>query len=154
MRKIVLSLVVPVLLIMFSCASVTTGPEGLSFMLGELKPPIGEELKLLSIDILHSGNLSADVEYWAHIEFAVRARVEIDKACFNFSGDRQKCVDIQVKDAIYGSHPGAHPYFRVPIQVPADAKRIDCYFEYTHDGTSKRTNTVTYHFIVRRKPVE
>jgi len=153
MRKVVLSIVlmsVPVLLVMFSCATITPGPEGPSFSLGQKQPPIADDLELLSIDVPHSGNLSANVEYWANIEFVVRSKIEIGKACFNFSGDGQNCVDIGVKDVIYGSHS----YFRVPIHVPADSKRIDCYLEYIREGTARRTNTVSYLIIVLKKPEE
>jgi len=153
MRKGFLSIVlmsVPVLLVIFSCATVTTGPEGLSFSLGKKQPPIADDLELLSIDVPHSGNLSANVEYWATIDFVVRSKIAISKACFNFSGGRQNCVDIQAKDVLYGSHT----YFRVPIHVPADSKRIDCYVEYILDETAKRTNAVSYYVIVLKKPEE
>ena len=151
MRKGFLSIVfmsVPVLLVIFSCASVTPGPEGLSFSLGKNGPPIADDLELLSIDVPHSGNLSANVEYWATIDFVVRSKIEISKACFNFSGDGQNCIDIQAKDVIYGSHT----YFRVPIHVPAGSKRIDCYVEYIRDETAKRTNAVSYYVIVLKTP--
>ena len=72
---------------------------------------------------------------------------EIRRACFNFPGDGQSCVDVQEKDVTYG-------HFRVPIHVPAGSKRIDCYAEYIRDGKTQRTNTVTYHVIVLKEPEE
>jgi hypothetical protein len=33
-------------------------------------------------------------------------------------------------------------------------KRIDCYAEYIQDRETKRTNTVTYHIIVLKRPEE
>ncbi|MGA2468695.1 MAG: hypothetical protein ABSH06_30690, partial [Thermodesulfobacteriota bacterium] len=108
------------------------------------------ELRLISVDVLQSGSLSANVEYWTTINFEADHKPEISRACFNFSGDVQSCVDVQAKDVTYGSHP----YFRVPIHIPVGSKRIDCYAEYIRDGKTQRTNTVTYYVIVLKKPGE
>ena len=135
---------VGVLLVISSYATVSTGWE---LPLGGGTPPIGDQLKLLSIDIPQTWNLSADVEYWATIKFETGFKPEIRRACFNFSGGGQSCVDVQEKDVTYG-------HFRVPIHVPVGSKRIDCYAEYIRDGKTQRTNTVTYYFIVLKKPEE
>jgi hypothetical protein len=144
---------IAVLLVISSCANmanITEGPEGKSFSLKGKEPNQGE-LKLLSLDILQSGSLSANVEYWSTINFEADHKPEISRACFNFSGDVQSCVDVQAKDVTYGV---SHPYFRVPIHIPVDSKRIDCYAEYIRDGRTQRTNTVTYYVIVLKKPEE
>ena len=145
---------VAVLLVISSCATITEGPEGPSFSLGRQNIYSGRgnissrgELRLLSMDVPQSGNLSADVEYWATINFEVDRKPEIRRACFSFSGESQSCVDVRAKDVTYGSHP----YFRVPIHVPVGSKRIDCYAEYIRDGKTHRTNTVTYYVIVLKK---
>jgi len=140
-----------VILVISSCATVTEGPEGSSISIGKKELPSSEdELKLLSVDVPHSGNLSANVEYWTTINFVTGRKPEILRACFNFSGDGQSCVDVQAKDVTYGSHT----YFRVPIHVPAGSKRINCYAEYIRDGKTRRTNTVTYYVIVLKEPEE
>ena len=140
-----------VILVISSCATVTEGPEGSSISIGKKELPSSEdELKLLSVDVPHSGNLSANVEYWTTINFVTGRKPEILRACFNFSGDGQSCVDVQAKDVTYGSHT----YFRVPIHVPAGSKRIDCHAEYIRDGKTRRTNTVTYYVIVLKEPEE
>jgi hypothetical protein len=133
-----------VLLIISSYATVSTGWELLPR--GETQS-VGDHLKLLSMDIPLTGNPSADVEYWATIKFDAGFKPEIRRACFNFSGDRQSCVDVEAKDVTYG-------HFRVPIHVPADSKRIDCYAEYNRGGKTSRTNTITYYLIVLKKPKE
>jgi len=140
---------IAVLLVISSCATITEGPEGPSFSLGRKEPSSGNELRLLSVDVPQSGNLSADVEYWTTINFEADHKPEIRRACFNFSGDGQSCVDVHAKDVTYGSHT----YFRVPIHVPVGTKRIDSYAEYIRDGKTHRTNTVTYYVIVL-KPEE
>jgi len=141
---------IAVLLAISSCFTITEGPEGSSISLGRKGPSSGGELRLLSMEVPQSGNLSANVEYWASINFETGPKTEIRRACFSFSDDGQSCVDVQAKDVIYGSHL----YFRVPIHVPVGTKRIDCYAEYIQDGKTHRTNTVTYYVIILKRPEE
>ena len=140
---------VAVFLFISSGATVTEGAEGFSFFPGKKESPGGGALKLLSVDVPQSGNLSPDIAYWTTINYEADLKPEIRRACFSFSGGGETCVDVQAKDVTYGSHP----YFRVPIRVPAGSKRIDCYAEYIRDGKTQRTNTVTYRVIVL-KPEE
>ena len=145
---------VAVLLVISSCATITDitdGPEGSSNLILNKEPPSSaDELRLLSVDVPHSGNLSANVEYWTTINFVADRKPKILRACFSFSGDGQSCVDVQAKDVKYGSHT----YFRVPIHVPVGSKRIDCYAEYIREGKTHRTNTVTYYVIVLKEAEE
>ncbi|MGA2468673.1 MAG: hypothetical protein ABSH06_30580, partial [Thermodesulfobacteriota bacterium] len=54
---------VAVLLVISSCATITTGLEGSSISIGKKEPPSSaDELRLLSVDVPQSGNLSANVE--------------------------------------------------------------------------------------------
>jgi hypothetical protein len=145
--KIVL---IAVLLVISSCATITEGPEGTHLSLGRKEPSRGDELRLLSVDVPQTGNFSSNVEYWATIHFEADPKPEISRACFNFSGDGQSCVDVQAKNVTYGSRA----YFRVPIHVPVGSKRIDCYAEYIRDGKTRRTNTLTYYAIVLKRPEE
>ena len=139
---------IAVLIVISSCANINTGPEGSYISIGKQESPSSaDELRLLSVDVPQSGNLSANVEYWTTINFVADRKPRILRACFNFSGDGQSCVDVQAKDVIYGSHT----YFRVPIHVPVGSKRIDCYAEYIRDEKTQRTNTVTYYVIVLKE---
>jgi len=137
-----------VLLAIPSCSTMTIGSEA-SLSIGT-KPSRGGELKLLNVDVPQTGDLSANVEYWTTIHFETDAKPEIRRACFNFSGGSQSCVEVQEKDVTYGSHP----HFRVSIRIPSGSKRIECYAEYIRDGETRRTNTVTYHVVVLKKPEE
>jgi hypothetical protein len=152
LKSILISVLIAgfVLSVISSCANVTEGPEGRTFSLAVKDPSRGGELRLLSVDVPQSGNLSPDVEYWTTINFEADHKPEILRACFNFSGGGQSCVDVQTKDVTYRSHP----YFRVAIHVPEGTKRIDCYAEYIRDGKTQRTNTVTYYVIVLKKSEE
>ncbi len=115
--------------------------------LGGKTQPIGDQLKLISMDIPETWTSSADVKYWATIKFDAGFKPEIRRACFNFSGGRQSCVDVDPKDVTSG-------YFRVPIHVPVGSKKTDCYAEYVQDGKISRTNTITYYAIILKKPEE
>jgi hypothetical protein len=141
---------IAVLLVISSWATITEGQEVYFNWFSGKEPSSVGELKILSMDVPISGNVSASVEYWATIHFEATPEPEIHRACFNFSGGGQSCVDVQAKDVKYRSHS----YFRVPIHVPVGTKRIDCYAEYIRDGKTYRTNTVTYHVIVLKKPEE
>ena len=147
--KLILKVVLTNIAVFLVISSFVTITEG-QIPLGkdELYGRVG--LRLLSMDIPQSWDLSANVEYWMTINFEANPKPEIRRACFNFSGDGQSCVDVQAKDVTYGSHP----YFRVPIHVPVGTKRIDCYAEYIQDVKTQRTNTVTYYVIVLKKPEE
>jgi hypothetical protein len=141
---------ITVLLVISSWTTITEGQEPyFNWNLGK-EPPGAGELKLLSMDIPQSWNLSTNIEYWATINFKADRNPTIQKACFNFSGGSPSCVDVQAKDVTYASHP----YFRVPIHIPVGTKRIDCYAEYLRDGKTQRTNTVTYYVIILKKPEE
>jgi hypothetical protein len=129
-------------------SSYATVSNGWDFLLRGETPYIGDsQLKLLSMDIPYTGNPSEDVKYWATIKFDAGFKPEIRRACFSFSGDKQSCVDVEAKDVTHG-------HFRVPIQIPAGSKKIDCYAEYTREGKTSRTNTVSYHVILLKKPEE
>jgi hypothetical protein len=148
MKTRVLSIAV---LLVISCwATIAEGQE--PYFNWELRkePPSAGELKLLSMDIPQTWNLSTNIEYWAIIKFEADRNPEIHRACFKFSGGSQSCVDVQAKDVRYPSHSD----FRVPIRVPAGTKRIDCYAEYIRDRKTKPTNTITYHIIILKKPEE
>ncbi len=141
---------IAVLLVIPSWATITEGQEPYFNWEFRKGAPSGGELKLLSMDIPQTWDLSTNVEYWATIKFEVDRNPEIHRACFKFSGGGQSCVDVQPKDVRYPSHSD----FRVPIRVPPGTKRIDCYAEYIRDGKAKRTNTITYHIIILKKPEE
>ena len=136
-----------VLLVISSWATITDGQQSyFDRALGD-NPSKGGELKLISMDIPQSWDLSADVEYWANIKFDAVLKPEIHRACFNFSGGSQSCVDVRAIDVTYPSNP----HFRVPIHIPVGTKRIDCYAEYVREGETRRTNILTYHIITLKK---
>ncbi len=141
---------IAVLLIISSWAAITEGQEGYFNYEFKKEPVSGGGLKLLSMDIPQSWDLSMNMEYWATVKFEADRNPNIRRACFRFSGGSQSCVDVQAKDVTYPSGSS----FRVPIRIPAGTKRIDCYAEYVRDGKIQRTNIITYHVIALKKPEE
>ena len=141
---------IAVLLIMSSWATVMEGQEGYFNWEFKKEPLSGGELKLLNMDIPQSWNLSTNTEYWATIKFEADRKPNIRRACFDFSGGNPSCVDVQAKDVRYPSHSD----FRVPIRIPVGTKKINCYAEYIRDGKAQRTNAITYHVIILKKPEE
>ena len=139
-----------VLLVISSWAAITEGLEGYFDRKTGQEAPGVVELKLLSMEIPQSWNLSADIEYWATIKFQTDRNPKIQRACFNFSGRSESCVDVQEKDVTFSSHP----FFRVAIHIPVGTKKVDCYAEYIQEGRTRRTNTVTYYVITLKKPEE
>ena len=132
---------IAVFLVISSWATVSSGWE---LPIGGGTRPIGDQLRLVSMDIPQTWTPSSDVKYWATVKFDTEFKPEIHRACFNFSGGEKSCVDVEAKYVASG-------YFRVPIQVPAGTKRIDCYAEYIRNGETYRTNTVTYSVIILKK---
>jgi len=141
---------IAVLLVISSWATITEGQEGYFDRTFANEPPNPGKLRLLSMDIPQSLSLSTNIEYWATINFEAVGNPKIQRACFNYSGGSQSCVDVQEKDVKYGWHP----YFRVPIHIPVGAKRIDCYAEYIRNEKTERTDTVTYYVLILKKPEE
>jgi hypothetical protein len=138
---------VAVLIVISSCANFPTSrldQKGLS--LGTKADRV-QTARAIKCGLLQIG-IAANVEYWTTINFVADRKPNILRACFNFSGGSQSCVDVQEKDVTYG----LHTYFRVPIHVPAGSKKIDCYAEYIRDGKTQRTNIVTYYVIVLKEP--
>ncbi|HUL22185.1 MAG TPA: hypothetical protein VLZ10_12065 [Thermodesulfobacteriota bacterium] len=141
---------IAVLLVISSWVTITEGQEGyFNWKTGQEAPSV-VELKLLSMDIPQSWNLSTNIEYWATIKFETDRNPKIQRACFNFSGGSESCVDVQAKDVTFSSHPS----FRVAIHIPVGTKKVDCYAEYIQAGKTRRTNTVTYYVITLKKPEE
>ncbi len=138
---------VAVSLIISHRAGVTEGLEPYFNWEFRKEPSRGDQLKLISIDIPQTGTISADVKYWARIKIDAGFKPEIRRACFNFSGVRQSCIDVDVKDITSRE-------FRVPIHIPSGSKRIDCYAEYVRDGKISRTNIITYYVITLNKAEE
>jgi len=121
----VVLMVVAVLLIVPSCATVST------------KPLAPGEVKLLGIKIPEIGDLAANLQYPVDLSYETDGRPEITRACFSWSGDGPYCF--KVKDVNYGSGT---------IRVDFRSNRrpgvylLEGYVLYIKDGRTTRTNSV------------
>jgi len=122
----VVLMVVAVLLIVPSCATVST------------KPLAPGEVKLLGIKIPEIGDLAANLQYPVDLSYETDGRPEITRACFSWSGDGPYCF--KVKDVNYGSGT---------IRVDFRSNRrpgvylLEGYVLYIKDGKTTRTNSVS-----------
>jgi hypothetical protein len=117
---------VGVLLMVPSCATVSTKPLGPG------------EVKLLGINIPEVGDLAANLQYPANISFEADGRPEITRACFSWSGDGPYCF--KVKDVNYGSGT-IKVDFRSNLRP--GVYTLESYVLYIRDGRTMKTNSAS-----------
>lgn len=120
-----------VILLVFSCATVSTGP---------LAPG---ELRLLKMEAPREGEVRLGIAFTVKIHFEADGMPEVKRACFFWSGDGPYCSKaIKVSygsprmiyvDLLVGS---SGPYF------------LEGYVQYSIDGKLKTTNVVGTHILV------
>ena len=97
------------------------------------------ELRLLNnMEILDSGRLRTNVQFWVRVYFEAGGQPEIRRACFYWTGDGPHCVPVPVKNILYGSVA----YFEVPLSARFGTNTLQCYVEYLRDEKIERSNTV------------
>ena len=97
------------------------------------------ELRLLNnMEILDSGRLRTNVQFWVRVYFEADGQPEIRRACFYWTGDGPHCVPVPVKNILYGSVA----YFEVPLSARFGTNTLQCYVEYLRDEKIERSNTV------------
>jgi hypothetical protein len=122
---------VAVLLMVSSCATVST------------KPIAPGEVRLLGINIRETGDILRNLQYPADISFEADGRPEIKRACFSWSGQGPYCL--KVKDVNYGSGM-IKVDFRSP-NSPGDYT-LESYVLYVRDERTRSTNVVRTHIWV------
>jgi len=113
-----------VLSIVSSCATVPKEP---------LAPG---EIRLLSMEALGSG-IKEGGAFPVNVFFAGEGRVEIKKACFYESKERQYCSDVSYVTL------GTKRAFQVYLpSTKTGSYRVECYAEYVRNGEIRRTNVI------------
>ena len=113
-----------VLSIVFSCASVPKEP---------LAPG---EIRLLSMEALGSG-IKEGAAFPVNVFFEGEGRVEIKKACFYESKERQYCSEVSYVTL------GTKRAFQVYLpSTKAGSYRVECYAEYVRNGEIRKTNVI------------
>jgi hypothetical protein len=120
---------VVIMLLVFSCATVPTGP---------LAP---RELRLLSMQV--PSRITVGFPYELIMIFRADGKPEISKACCSWSGGGPYCF--KARNLKYGS-PGN---FIIELP-PADpgTYTMECYAEYLRDGETQRTNAISSQITV------
>ncbi len=124
-------MVVAVLLMVPSCATVST------------KPIAPGEVRLLGINIGESGDIRRNLQYPVDISFEADGRPEIKRACFSWSGEGPYCF--KVKDVNYGSGT-----IKVDFRSPNNPGNytLESYVLYIRDERTRSTNVVRTHIWV------
>ena len=98
--KLLLKAVLVDIAIFLVISSWATMSSGWELPIGGGTQPIGDRLILVSMDVPLRWTPSADVECWATVKFDTGFKPEIRRACFNFSGAGQSCVDVKAQRAV------------------------------------------------------
>jgi len=96
------------------------------------------ELRLLDMQIYEPARLLTNVQFWIRVNFEADGNPEIRRACFYWYGDGPYCVNVDVKNVVYGSFA----YFDVPLVPRYGGSVLQCYVEYLRDERIERSNAV------------
>jgi hypothetical protein len=122
-----------VILLVFSCATVPTGP---------LAPG---EVRLLRLDTPREGDMRRGIVFEVNIKFEAEGHPEISKVCFYWSGDGPTCT--KVMKVNYGS-PGT---IKVELFTGSFGPfSLESYVLYIRNGKMQRTNVVVAHISIIR----
>ena len=132
MRSILVSVLIgAVTLLVFSCATVPSGP---------LAPG---EVKLIKMDVPHEESIKRNLPFLVNINFEADGKPEIRRACFYWSGDGPYCF--KVTDVDYGS-PGT---IRVePRAKPSGSYVLEAYVLYVRDGKTQPSKVISTRVFV------
>jgi len=130
MRSILIAVLLSgvVLLIASSCATVPT------------KPLASGELRLLSMDVVGSGGVEADVSFAVNVFFETAGKPEIKRACFYESGEEPYCFDVSALSYVTLGTKRAFQVYLPGIRV--GSHWVECYVEYIRDGETRKTNAI------------
>lgn len=120
-----------VAVLVFSCATVQTGP------------PAPGEVRLIGMEILHEESIVRNLPFVVTIQFEADGKPEIRRACFYWSGDGPYCF--KVVEVSYGS-PGT---IRVePRAKESGSQVLEAYVLYVRDGKTQPTKVITSRVLV------
>ena len=94
------------------------------------------EIRLLSMEVLGSG-IKEGAAIPVNVFFEGEGRVEIKKACFYESKERQYCSDVSY--ITWGTKKAFQVYLP---STKAGSYRVECYAEYIRDEEIRKTNVI------------
>lgn len=100
------------------------------------------EIRLLSMEALGAG-IKEGSAFPVNVFFQGEGRVEIKKACFYESEERQYCSDVSYVTL------GTKRAFQVYLpSTKAGSYRVECYAEYVRNGEIRKTNVIVTHISI------
>ena len=100
------------------------------------EPLASGEIRLLSMEALGSG-IKEGAAFPVNVFFEAEGRVEIKRACFYESKERQYCSD--VSSIAFGGKRVFQVYLP---STNAGSYRVECYAEYVRNGEIRKTNVI------------
>ena len=94
------------------------------------------EIRLLSMEALGSG-IKEGAAFPVNVFFEGAGRIEIKRACFYESEERQYCSDVSY--VTWGTKRAFQVYL---LSTKAGSYRVECYAEYVRNGEIRRTNVI------------
>jgi len=95
------------------------------------------EIRLLSMEAVGAG-IKEGAAFPVNVFFEGEGRVEIKKACFYESTERQYCSEVSYITL------GTKRAFQVYLpSTRAGSYRVKCYAEYVRNGETRKTNVIT-----------
>jgi len=101
------------------------------------EPLASGEIRLLSMEALGSG-IKEGAAFPVNVFFEAEGRVEIKRACFYESKERQYCSDVS-----YITFGGKRVFQVYLPSTKAGSYRVECYVEYVQNGEIRKTNVIT-----------
>ena len=94
------------------------------------------EIRLLSVEVLGSG-IKEGAAFPVNVFFEGEGRVEIKKACFYESEERQYCSDVSY--VTWGTKRAFQVYLP---STKSGFYRVECYVEYIRNGEIRKSNVI------------
>jgi len=108
------------------------------------EPLVPGEVRLLSMEVVGSG-IKEGSAFPVDVFFEGEGRVEITKACFYESKEREYCSDVSYATL------GTKRAFQVYLPgIPIGSYRVECYAEYIRNGKTRRTNVIATQISIGR----
>ncbi len=100
------------------------------------------EIRLISMEALGSG-IKEGAAFPVNVFFEGEGRVEIKKACFYESKEKQFCSDVSY--VTWGTKRAFQVYLP---STKAGSYRVECYAEYVRNGEIRKTNVIAAQILI------
>ncbi len=126
MRSVRIRILLSGILLSMSCSCATVPKE----------PLAPGEVRLLSMEVVGAG-IKEGAAFPVNVFFEGEGRVEIKKACFYESKEKQFCSDVSY--VTWGTKRAFQVYLP---STKSGSYRVECYAEYVRNGETRKTNVI------------